>query len=90
MAFPIGPESLFTSLRWEHVSNAYLNDEQKIRLCEICGELKADWVKTSTGYGFVKQSDGSYNYKGATEHDLALMRGGESRLMLACFEAAVG
>jgi deoxyribose-phosphate aldolase len=31
-------------------------------------------VKTSTGYGFVKQADGSYNYKGATEHDLALMR----------------
>ena len=31
-------------------------------------------MKTSTGYGFVKQPDGSYNYKGATEHDLALMR----------------
>jgi deoxyribose-phosphate aldolase len=31
-------------------------------------------VKTSTGYGFVKQADGSYNYRGATEHDLALMR----------------
>jgi len=34
----------------------------------------ADWVKTSTGYGFVKQPDGSYNYKGATEHDIVLMR----------------
>lgn len=31
-------------------------------------------MKTSSGYGFVKQPDGSYNYKGATEHDLALMR----------------
>jgi deoxyribose-phosphate aldolase len=31
-------------------------------------------VKTSTGYGFVKQPDGSYNYQGATEHDLRLMR----------------
>jgi deoxyribose-phosphate aldolase len=31
--------------------NCYLNDAQKIRLCEICGELGADWVKTSTGYG---------------------------------------
>lgn len=31
-------------------------------------------MKTSTGYGFVKQPDGSYNYKGATEHDLKLMR----------------
>lgn len=44
--------------------NAYLNDEQKIRLCEICGELKADWVKTSTGYA----------PGGATDHDLKLMR----------------
>ena len=31
--------------------NCYLDDAQKIRLCEICGELGADWVKTSTGYG---------------------------------------
>ena len=44
--------------------NCYLNDEQKIRLCEICGELGADWVKTSTGYGT----------GGATDADLTLMR----------------
>ena len=44
--------------------NCYLNDEQKIRLCEICGELSADWVKTSTGYGT----------GGATMEDLKLMR----------------
>ena len=31
--------------------NCYLDDTQKIRLCEICGELNVDWVKTSTGYG---------------------------------------
>ncbi len=31
--------------------NCYLEDAQKIRLCEICGELGADWVKTSTGFG---------------------------------------
>src|SRR5262245_35411961 len=31
--------------------NCYLNDEQKVRLCRICGELGADYVKTSTGYG---------------------------------------
>jgi deoxyribose-phosphate aldolase len=30
--------------------NCYLTDEQKIRLCEICGEVRVDWVKTSTGY----------------------------------------
>ena len=50
------------------------NDEIKVKLCQVCERAGADWVKTSTGYGFVKQKDGSYNYKGATEHDLALMR----------------
>jgi deoxyribose-phosphate aldolase len=49
-------------------------DSYKIRLCEICSELKVEFVKTSTGYGFVKQKDGSYNYKGATRDDLVLMR----------------
>jgi deoxyribose-phosphate aldolase len=44
--------------------NCYLNDAQKIRLCEICGRLQADWVKTSTGYGT----------GGATVDDVRLMR----------------
>lgn len=44
--------------------NCFLNDDQKIQLCQICGELGADFVKTSTGYGET----------GATDHDLALMR----------------
>jgi deoxyribose-phosphate aldolase len=50
------------------------SDDFKRRLCQLCERAGADWVKTSTGYGFVKQPDGSYNYQGATEHDLALMR----------------
>ena len=50
------------------------NDLHKIKLCEICSNLKVEFVKTSTGYGFNKQSDGSYSYKGATEDDLILMR----------------
>ena len=50
------------------------SDDFKRNLCRICERAGADWVKTSSGYGFVKQADGSYNYKGATEHDLALMR----------------
>lgn len=55
--------------------NDYLPDDPvKIRLCEICGRVGVDWVKTSTGYGFVKQPDGNFNYRGATEHDLRLMR----------------
>ena len=31
-------------------------------------------MKTSTGYGFVKQANGDYNYAGATDRHLALMR----------------
>jgi deoxyribose-phosphate aldolase len=48
--------------------------EDKIRLCEICTRAGADFVKTSTGYGFVKQSNGDFNYKGATVADVELMR----------------
>ncbi|HTG45383.1 MAG TPA: deoxyribose-phosphate aldolase [Verrucomicrobiae bacterium] len=50
------------------------NDEVKTKLCQICERAGADFVKTSSGYGFVKQKDGNYNYRGATEHDLKLMR----------------
>jgi deoxyribose-phosphate aldolase len=54
--------------------NDYLRDEHIIRLCEICTEIGVAFVKTSTGYGFVKQPDGNYNYRGATDAQLALMR----------------
>lgn len=50
------------------------SDEHKIRLCEICSKVGADYVKTSTGFGFVKGTDGKYSYTGATAHDLTLMR----------------
>lgn len=45
-----------------------------IRLCEICTEVGADYVKTSTGFGFVKQTNGDYNYLGATIPVLKLMK----------------
>ena len=48
--------------------------EDKIRLCEICTRVGVDFVKTSTGYGFVKQPNGDFNYKGATLADVKLMR----------------
>ncbi|MDR3620245.1 MAG: deoxyribose-phosphate aldolase [Paludisphaera borealis] len=44
--------------------NCYLKDEQIVQLCRICGEVGADYVKTSTGYGT----------GGATHEDLILMR----------------
>ena len=46
-------DCLKISARWVH-----------LRLCEICGELSVDWVKTSTGFGS----------SGATLADLRLMR----------------
>jgi deoxyribose-phosphate aldolase len=54
--------------------NDYLKSEHIIELCKICTKLQVAFVKTSTGYGFVKQNDGSYNYLGATVSDLKLMR----------------
>lgn len=55
--------------------NDYLTDDSyKIKLCEICNKQKVEFVKTSTGYGFVKEDDGKYSYKGATHSDLKLMR----------------
>lgn len=54
--------------------NDYLKDEHIIRLCEVCTSAKAAFVKTSSGYGFVKQDNGHYNYRGATDAHLALMR----------------
>ncbi|KZT52495.1 deoxyribose-phosphate aldolase [Calocera cornea HHB12733] len=54
--------------------NDYLQDEHIIKLCEICSRVKVAFVKTSTGYGFVKGADGKYSYKGATLPHLALMR----------------
>ncbi|MCK4277217.1 MAG: deoxyribose-phosphate aldolase [Phycisphaerae bacterium] len=44
--------------------NCYLQDAHKIRLCEICGQAGADFVKTSTGYA----------ESGATIEDVKLMR----------------
>jgi deoxyribose-phosphate aldolase len=44
--------------------NCYLSDEHKIRLCELCSELRVDYVKTSTGFGD----------SGATIEDVKLMR----------------
>jgi deoxyribose-phosphate aldolase len=44
--------------------NCYLQNEHKEQLCGICGEVGADFVKTSTGYGD----------SGALDDDLRVMR----------------
>jgi deoxyribose-phosphate aldolase len=55
------------------------NDAIKRKLCRVCERAGADFVKTSTGYGFVKGPDGSYSYLGATDADLKLMRAATSK-----------
>lgn len=54
--------------------NDYLTDDCKIKLCHVCNKHRVAFVKTSTGYGFVKQSDGTYMYRGAVDSDVILMR----------------
>jgi len=55
--------------------NDFLKDDgYKIKLCHLCNEIRVAFVKTSTGYGFVKQTNGMYSYKGAVDEDIILMR----------------
>jgi deoxyribose-phosphate aldolase len=61
----------------DHLANGgagLSSDDLKRKLCQVSERAGADWVKTSTGYGFVKGPDGKYSYRGATESDLKLMR----------------
>lgn len=54
--------------------NDFLEESHIIRLCEICSNVGVAFVKTSTGYGFVKEPSGLYTYAGATVPHLKLMR----------------
>ncbi|KAI1249117.1 hypothetical protein MGN70_008726 [Eutypa lata] len=53
--------------------NDFLADDHIVRLCQICTALDVAFVKTSTGYGFVKTPGGYYTYRGATIPHLRLM-----------------
>ena len=44
--------------------NDYLGKDQIKRLCELCSEIGVAFVKTGTGYAFVKKPNGDYNYVG--------------------------
>ena len=51
-----------------------LNDDETIvQLCRISEQAGAAFVKTSTGFGFAKQDDGTMQPTGATEHHVRLM-----------------
>ncbi len=49
-------------------------DEIKIRLCQLSEAAGAAFVKTSTGFGYIKNQSGAMVASGATEHDVRLMR----------------
>ena len=50
------------------------SDESRIKLCQICSEIGVAFVKTSTGYNYVKDASGAMGYAGASDHVLMLMR----------------
>jgi len=50
------------------------NDHLKIRLCQISGQAGADFVKTSTGFASIPLANASPTTRGATPHDIILMR----------------
>lgn len=51
----------------------YLNSEEIVWCCKICNANGADFVKTSTGFGFVRQPNGCMVATGATIPNLQLM-----------------
>lgn len=66
---------IFENDYWNSCKSVSEGDSIKKKLCKICETVGANWVKTSTGFGFVAQADGSMATMGATEHDIALMAG---------------
>ena len=50
------------------------SEQQKIELCGCAERAGAEFVKTSTGFGFVKGEDDALRSTGATREDIALMR----------------
>ena len=57
------------------IETDYVTEEADlVRLCEIITRVEADYVKTSTGFGYVKGEDGKYSYTGATIPNLKLLK----------------
>ncbi|KAI1197862.1 hypothetical protein F5X97DRAFT_168829 [Nemania serpens] len=54
--------------------NHFLDEQHIVHLCKICSILSVAFVKTSTGYGFVRQPDGLYACRGATVPQIQLMK----------------
>jgi deoxyribose-phosphate aldolase len=52
----------------------FLTDDQIRKLCEIASEIGVAFVKTSTGFGYVKNESGDMVGTGANVHHIRLMR----------------
>ncbi|WP_311694980.1 deoxyribose-phosphate aldolase [Sneathia sanguinegens] len=57
-------EAIGTNVLKVIIETCYLTDDEKVKACELAVEAKADFVKTSTGFGT----------NGATFEDVALMK----------------
>lgn len=63
-------KEIYIAVSWHNkllkviIENAYLTDEEKRKVCEICKEVGVDFVKTSTGFAPT----------GATASDVAIMK----------------
>lgn len=53
--------------------NDFLGEEEVAELARVCAGVGVAWVKTSTGFGFVKMGEG-YGYRGARGKDIKVMR----------------
>lgn len=51
----------------------YLTDGQIAKVTQICNKVKADWVKTSTGYNYIQDKSGAMVYYGASDRALKVM-----------------
>ena len=63
-------KEIYTAVNWHNkilkviIENAYLTDDEKRKVCEICKEIGVDFVKTSTGFAPT----------GATATDVKIMK----------------
>ena len=75
-------KDIFVAVSWHNkllkviIENAYLTDDEKRKVCEICKEVGVDFVKTSTGFAPI----------GATASDVKIMKevvGGKCKIKAA-------
>ena len=56
------------------LETCYLSDDEIVKCCQVAQEAGADFVKTSTGFAILKDSDGKLLANGATVHAVELMK----------------